>query len=190
MADFNIAYKITSVNEGGYAHVVGDLGGETYKGIARNYHPKWDGWATIDSIKKANPFLTRKELDARLAAIPELQTSVKNFFKVNFWDINWLDKFNSQDIANELYDTGVNFGPGRALKMLQEAVNFTRTDVTLDVDGAIGNNTLNATNSHADTKLLFKGMNLLQGEAYIEAWRKNSIQEKFIKGWFTRIAFL
>lgn len=190
MADFNIAYKITSVNEGGYSNVSGDLGGETYRGIARNYHPKWDGWATIDSIKKANPFLTRKELDARLAAIPELQTSVKNFFKVNFWDINWLDKFNSQDIANELYDTGVNFGPGRALKMLQEAVNFTRTDVTLDVDGAIGNNTLNATNSHADTKLLFKGMNLLQGEAYIEAWRKNSIQEKFIKGWFTRIAFL
>ena len=190
MADFNIAYKITSVNEGGYANVSGDAGGETYKGIARNYHPKWDGWATIDSIKKANPFLTRKELDTRLAAISELQTSVKNFFKVNFWDINWLDKFNSQDIANELYDTGVNFGPGRALKMLQEAVNFTRTDVTLDVDGAIGNNTLNATNSHADTKLLFKGMNLLQGEAYIEAWRKNSIQEKFIKGWFTRIAFL
>ncbi len=190
MADFNIAYKITLVNEGGYSNVSGDLGGETYRGIARNYHPKWDGWATIDSIKKANPFLTRKELDARLAAIPELQTSVKNFFKVNFWDINWLDKFNSQDIANELYDTGVNFGPGRALKMLQEAVNFTRTDVTLDVDGAIGNNTLNATNSHADTKLLFKGMNLLQGEAYIEAWRKNSIQEKFIKGWFTRIAFL
>lgn len=190
MADFNIAYKITSANEGGYANVSGDAGGETYKGIARNYHPKWDGWAIIDSIKKANPFLTRKELDMRLAAIPELQTSVKTFFKINFWDINWLDKFNSQDIANELYDTGVNFGPQRALKMLQEAVNFTRTDVTLDIDGAIGNNTLNATNSHTDTKLLFKGMNLLQGEAYIEAWRKNSIQEKFIKGWFTRVAFL
>lgn len=190
MADFNIAYTITSVNEGGYANSEHDAGGETYKGIARNYHPTWEGWATIDAVKKANPSISRKELDTKLAAIPSLQVSVKNFFKIKFWDINWLDKFNSQDIANELYDTGVNFGPARALKMLQEAVNFTRADVTLDVDGAIGNNTLNATNSHTDTRLLFKGLNLLQGEAYIEAWRKNSTQEKFIKGWFTRVAFM
>lgn len=190
MADFNIAYKITSINEGGYANVSGDAGGETYKGIARNYHPTWKGWATIDSVKAKYPSITRKELNTRLADIPELQVLVKDFFKVKFWDINWLDKFNSQDIANEVYDTGVNFGPQRSLKMLQEAINFTRTDVTLDVDGAIGNNTLNATNSHTDTKLLFKGLNILQGEAYIEAWRRNSVQEKFIKGWFTRVAFL
>ncbi|MBX9449807.1 MAG: hypothetical protein KL787_08850, partial [Taibaiella sp.] len=26
------------------ANVAGDRGGETYKGIARNIHPKWQGW--------------------------------------------------------------------------------------------------------------------------------------------------
>ncbi|RYD50653.1 MAG: hypothetical protein EOP52_13405, partial [Sphingobacteriales bacterium] len=36
MADFLTAYKRTAVAEGGYANDPDDLGGETYKGIARN----------------------------------------------------------------------------------------------------------------------------------------------------------
>lgn len=31
------------IHEGGYSNDPIDLGGETYKGIARNAHPNWQG---------------------------------------------------------------------------------------------------------------------------------------------------
>ena len=55
MADLNKALKkLWQVEFSGRAdlmlHTVkGDTGGMTYKGIARNYHPKWEGWAFIDA---------------------------------------------------------------------------------------------------------------------------------------------
>ena len=33
-----------------------DLGGETYKGISRNYHYYWDDWKLIDNNKSNSDF--------------------------------------------------------------------------------------------------------------------------------------
>jgi lysozyme family protein len=40
MTDFNQAFKITMNNEGGFSDNVNDRGGETWRGIARNFWPK------------------------------------------------------------------------------------------------------------------------------------------------------
>ena len=44
MANFKIAHEKTAANEGGYANNHADVGKETYRGIARKLHPKWQGW--------------------------------------------------------------------------------------------------------------------------------------------------
>jgi hypothetical protein len=38
-------------NEGGFKliDIAADRGGQTYAGIARNFHPNWPGWHCIDS---------------------------------------------------------------------------------------------------------------------------------------------
>lgn len=195
MSDFKIAFDITNGHEGGYANVSGDNGGETYKGVARNFHPTWKGWEIVDRIKKAHPGVTRKELDELLKEDAQLQELVYSFFKANFWDVMRLDEIAFQDIANELYDSGVNFGITPVVRRLQEAINVTRTDVTLDTDGKIAkapkeSNTLKAVNSHKDYKFLYKALNIIQGEAYMEIWRRDPSQEKFVKGWFTRVTFI
>lgn len=190
MADFKTSYNITSANEGGYANVAGDKGGETYKGIARNYHPTWSGWKIIDSIKAKNPGITRKDLDALLANDSTLQGLVLSFFKTEFWDVAKLDNISNQNIANEVYDTGVNFGMSKSIKFLQEACNFTRSDMELEVDGIVGTNTLKAVTTHPYPDVLFKALNIRQGEAYFDAWRKDPTQEKFVRGWLTRVTFL
>ena len=46
MADFKVAFAKTIRFEGGYVNHKADKGGETYKGIARNFWPKWKGWAS------------------------------------------------------------------------------------------------------------------------------------------------
>ena len=63
MADFSKAWGRSSVHEGGYAHLAGDAGGETYRGIARNFHPEWPGWKFIDRVKPLPYNFTDKNLD-------------------------------------------------------------------------------------------------------------------------------
>lgn len=52
MADFKTAYKKIEAAEGGYCFDPDDAGGETYKGISRRANPNWNGWISIDAIKK------------------------------------------------------------------------------------------------------------------------------------------
>lgn len=56
MANFDEAYKRTNGFEGGYVNDKSDLGGETYKGVARKIHKNWAGWAIVDSYKGKSGF--------------------------------------------------------------------------------------------------------------------------------------
>ncbi len=56
----------------------------------------------------------------------------------------------------------------------------------IPVDGQIGKKTLDALSKVGSGNLLFKVMNILQGEHYINLMRRNETFEKYI-GWFNRI---
>ena len=132
MADFKIAYKKTGGFEGGWNHVKGDRGGETYKGIARNFFPRWAGWKIVDSKKplKNNAIIKDEMLD----------TLVLQFYKTEFWDVLGGDKIEDQSIANTLYDFGVNAGQGRSIKNMQQALKIPITGkITKELINAINN---------------------------------------------------
>lgn len=191
MADFYQAFQITMGNEGGYTNDPDDVGGETYKGVARNYHPNWKGWSIIDGHRDSATF--KKDL----ADDEDLQQLVKDFYKSNFWDVNLLDKISSQNIANEMFDTGVNMGVSRSAKFLQQALNYLNKNESLfdDLvdDGKIGGKTLSALNiilDNGEEKLLYKILNVLQANHYLEYMTKSPTQEKFARGWFSRVEFI
>jgi len=191
MADFYQSYQITMGHEGGYANDPDDVGGETYKGVARNYHPSWKGWSLVDGHRDSATF--KKDL----ADDEELQQLVKEFYKANFWDVYLLDTFSSQIIANEMFDTGVNMGTSRASKFLQRALNYLNKNEALydDLvdDGKIGNKTLKALNiilDNGEERLLYKILNILQANHYLEYMTKSPTQEKFARGWFSRVEFV
>lgn len=70
---------------------------------------------------------------------------MKAFYKENYWDKFLGDEINSQEIADEIFDTSVNMGVERAVKFLQKALNYLNRDellyLNLVVDGSIENNT-------------------------------------------------
>lgn len=111
MANFEIAYKKTAINEGGWNHVSGDRGGETYKGIARKFHPKWAGWSIVDSKKPLRHNAIIKD--------EKLNSLVMDFYKKQFWDVVSGDDIEDQAIANTLYDFGVNAGQGRSIQNIE-----------------------------------------------------------------------
>lgn len=190
MANFNEAYLKTLNFEGGYSNDPDDVGGETYKGVARNYHPNWKGWELVDSHRDSATFkqdLTDDE---------DLQQLVKEFYKANFWDVNGLDNFSSQIVANEMFDTGVNMGVGRAAKFIQISLNFLNKNGSiyedLEIDGKLGNKTFSALKIILDKEesLLYKFLNVLQAQHYMNYMKDSPTQEKFARGWFSRVEFI
>lgn len=119
MADFLKAYKITNKFEGGWNHVKGDRGGETYCGIARNFFPKWEGWKIVDSKKplKHNAIIKDETLN----------DLVHLFYKAEFWDKIKGDSIISQLKANQLYDMAVNAGVSNAIKLSQKTLGITES---------------------------------------------------------------
>ena len=113
MADFKTAYALTFKNEGGYANVEGDNGGETYCGITRKNFPAWEGWHIIGNYQPLR--------NGQLINNTELFFLVDEFYKENFWDKLGLDQMADQDLANQVFDMAVNAGVGEALKLLRQS---------------------------------------------------------------------
>jgi lysozyme family protein len=174
MADFKISSKITGGNEGGYSFAPGDTGLETFAGVSRKFWPHWRGWAMID-VYKANH--GTKGINSLLAN-PDMINDIDQFYKTNFWDVNKLDSIKDQQIANSVYDMGVNAGVATAAKMLQVAAKAM-------VDGVIGSGTIAAVNG-GNALDIYNSINE-QREAYYTHLATRPGQAQFLHSWLSRI---
>lgn len=185
MAEFGIAYKLTISHEGGYVNHPQDRGGESFGGVSRRYYPTWNGWLIIDRYKYAPGF------PDNLKNNEALQEQLFSFYKKNFWDINKLDQLANQEIANEVFDTGVNMGYKISAEFLQTAYNLLSKNGSdynkIVVDGLIGSKTITAINAHKYPARIVKVLNILQGSRYVQICEKDPSQEVFFAGWIERI---
>jgi lysozyme family protein len=187
MAKFQIAEGITGINEGGYANNKSDRGGETYAGIARNFWPSWEGWKHIDKYKaqyaKLNKPMREKYSLARWINSSAKVTSepiaplVSQFYKTNFWDLNKLDQINDQQIANTVYDFGVNSGKGRAVQFLEQIFGVKK-------DGIMDTKVISLVNS-SDPEIIYTKYNDARREAY-RSWATGD-QAQFLASWLKRL---
>ena len=164
MADFLPAFEQMIKDEGGYVlhDVEGDTGGMTYAGIARNKNPHWQGW----------PYIDRKEMGGALTGL------VRDFYKAEFWDKMRGDEIREQEIANSIFNFGVNAGMGMAVKLAQLVVNATP-------DGGIGPKTVELLNQQNASDFR-KSYALTKIARYAEICNKNRTQSKFLLGWINR----
>ena len=187
MASFEIAFHNTMAHEGGYVDDPADLGGETYCGISRKYHPDWAGWQYIDQLKLRYP----RDFKARLKNDTNLRDAVEGFYFENYWNVNRLDEVEYQPIATEIYDTGVNCGTETAAIFLQQSLNVLNRNQKdypdLKVDGQIGPVTLRTLNAHKFPERVLKCLNIYQGSRYLGIVGKNPLQERFLGGWLNRV---
>jgi type VI secretion system secreted protein VgrG len=139
---FSNALADVLLEEGRYALIKGDTGGETYCGIARNYNPKWAGWKIIDAVKSPNKHLSFDELKKIINSntlYNKLFPLICLFYQHNYYEVlkfNKLPKYWGEIMLN----FSVNIGSSRLIKMVQ------RTIGTID-DGIIGDKTISAMNN-------------------------------------------
>lgn len=166
--------------EGGYGDHPSDPGGKTTYGIteetARAFGYKGD--------------MRHLPLD-----------TAKQIYWQNYFIVAGLDKIAqiSEPIAAELFDTGVNAGPGRAALWLQQALNVMNKKGELypDIkeDRAIGNGTANTLKIYmqkrgADAEsVMLRTLNGLQLAHYFNLCRDGMKFEDFMYGWVrTRVS--
>ncbi|HVD96918.1 MAG TPA: glycosyl hydrolase 108 family protein [Cytophagaceae bacterium] len=135
MADFSIYYPKLLRYEGGYASPayaakMGDTGGETYCGIARNYNKDWAGWKIIDDYKKqkGEPAYNSRIND------PQLYELALELTKKQYWDKIRMDEVNSQSLAEMIMDFGFNSGIGTSIKAVQNILKMPITAVVNNGD--------------------------------------------------------
>lgn len=187
MADFETSYYLTNKIEGGYANDKDDKGGETYRGVARNFHPKWEGWKIIDEYKKHRNF------PGILDTLPALQLKVKQFYLKEFWNKIKGDLIPDQRIANEVYDNAVNLGVPKSGEYLQRTINILNRNKKsyqdIKVDSIIGPITIAALNTAIKVNGVTRVLNVINGfqmKHYVERMEEDPTQEKYI-GWFDRV---
>lgn len=127
--------------------------------------------------------------------------TARAIFRRRYWDEPGFGRVAqiSETIADELFDTGVNMGPARAVEFLQRALNGLNARgklyPDLGVDGRIGPMTLHAlerlidARGHDGIDVLMRMLNALQAVRYLEIAEGNESQEDFMFGWLrTRVA--
>jgi lysozyme family protein len=160
--------------EGGYVDHPADRGGPTR-------------WGITEAVARANGYAYQmRDLPRALAEkiYAERYVTGPGFDKVAGI---------SERIAEELADSGVNFGPTVPSVWLQRWLNgFNRRGrdyADLRVDGALGPVTLAALKAFLETRapegegVLFAALNCSQGARYLELAEGRESQESFLYGW-------
>jgi len=159
--------------EGGYVNDKKDSGGETKYGI------------TLVTARGFGYLSNMQDLPVEIAM---------EIYSIKYWDKMRLDSvclIAGSHIAEELFDTGVNLGTKRASKFLQRSLNVLTKSPSINVDGFIGNATIEKLSEYVGHRgrggetVLLRMLNCLQGAFYVKLAEKRAKDKKFIFGWFS-----
>lgn len=172
MANFKPAFELMIGHEGGYVNDPSDPGGETYKGVARKIHPDWSGWPMIDLFK------THASFPSMLDGNTELQGKVESFYLNKFWLRTGGDLIKNQDVAESIFDFGVNAGVGTSVELAQKVVGAYP-------DGKFGIHTADAINAF-DPDHFLAAFALAKIARYVSICKKRPESKKYFFGWVCR----
>jgi len=156
-------------------------------------HPKDPGGETNYGITRA--VATENGYSGLMRDIPF--GTVKQIYRMRYWDKLLGDIIADQDVAEEMFDTAVNCGPEVVVCFIQRTLNVLNKNETLyadvSADGVCGqqtvgtlNKALKATSAH---KLcILRAIDSLQCVRYIELAEHKKKFETFMPGWlFNRV---
>lgn len=153
MAFFELAVLKTLAHEGGFVNDPADPGGATNFGITQADMPGQD----MKTLAQAQAI---------------------TYYQQHYWKQNF-SQITDQAVAEKIFDSGVLFGVGEAVKLLQEVMQIA-------VDGAFGPETLQHVNSKQPAALLTAYKARLVTHALGVGAVKPQLR-KFVGGWIARV---
>ncbi|HSK44713.1 MAG TPA: glycosyl hydrolase 108 family protein [Candidatus Binatia bacterium] len=169
MADFKTAFSLTLQHEDSTrsGKVTIDAGGRTRFGIAEKFHPDLP-----------EEFFTGPAEDALSEA--------EKIEEREYWDSMRLAEVESQNVANKLFDMGVNMGVRQASVYAQRAANsLLSAEARVAEDGEIGGKTLAVING-VDPIAYYQALCELSSAHYRHVAAVNPAQAMNLQGWLKR----
>lgn len=157
-SDFSVAVALTLKNEGGFVDNPADPGGATNMGVTQKDYPS---------------------INIRDLTVAQAEA----FYQEKFWNALY-SQIENQSVANKLFDLGVLFGIGTAVKILQEVLAPHFPDVK--PDGGFGPVTLAAVNQ-SDAASLLVAYKTGMVARVIQVASNNPAERIFVSGWIRRI---
>lgn len=156
MADFDKAILKTLIHEGGskITDDPDDRGGLTKYGISQRSYPNVD-------IRN----LTEEQ--------------AKEIYKRDYWDKVKADDIQSQEVAENIFDTAVNMGPRTAGRLAQMAADVE------PVDGVIGPISVAGLNKK-DPETFIAEFTIAKIARYAHLCNRDRSQRKYLLGWINR----
>jgi lysozyme family protein len=155
MSKFDEIIEVVLEHEGGYVNDPKDPGGETNYGIAKRSHPDVD----IKNLTKEG---------------------AKEIYKEVYWDKNKVESL-PENLWHIYFDMCVNQGKGRAVKIIQRAVNGKGGSLT--VDGGMGPMTIAAIGK---SRVELDRVRAYRVKYYADLVTRKPDLERFYFGWFKR----
>jgi len=150
--------------EGGYVDHPRDRGGPTNHGITMNTLASWRGQAVSEGDVRR---LTKEE--------------ARDIYRTRYWFAPGFGSLGVSDLlAEAVFDTAINSGPARAIRMLQRCVGVTD-------DGVIGPITTQGIQRTHPAKLCARYL-AHRGLFYGEIIGRDGSQSVFRNGWANRLA--
>lgn len=170
---FLYAVKKSLGDEGVFSNVKADRGGKTKYGITERIF--------LEALSKGIVSGVSRIEDLTIPQATEIYHKM-------FWLPMHLDNVRDRIVAAEIFDTGINTGPGTGIRIAQKAVNYLAGPI-LSVDGAMGIKTLSEINRWAvkDAEAFFKALNGFQFIHYEAIVRNDPTQLENSRGWMKRI---
>ena len=172
--DIDLLIDEVIAREGGFSDHPADRGGATR-------------WGITQSVARAHGY----HGDMRLLPRGIAQT----IYRARYWDGPQFYRIatHSEKIAAEIFDSGVNMGPGVAAHFLQRALNALNRNgkdySDIGIDGRVGPNTETALAAFLKARwaggepVLLKAIEALQGERYVSLAEQRPANEAFLYGW-------
>lgn len=176
---FDVVLAHTWEDEGGFSNHPDDPGGKTRFGIT-------------EAVARSHGYTG----DMRELPVED----AKSMYRLSYFEGPKFDQVaeRSLKLSMELFDAGVNMGPGRAAMMLQRALTLLnrrgKDYPDLAPDGAIGDITLRALDSFLTERdkegevVLLKALLCQRGSYYMDLAASDERFESFLYGWLrTRV---
>jgi len=161
VADFDDALRFVLRWEGGLSDDPADHGGRTMKGVTQRVY---DGWRSSQGLSLAD---VARIADQELAAI----------YRKNYWEKASCDPLRAH-LNLVQFDTAVNMGPVRAVKILQKTIG-------VNDDGVFGPATRQACDGCNPTDAVARYCTVREG--LYRQFAEQPGQDRFLRGWLNRL---
>lgn len=160
-----VALPLILVFEGGYTNHPADKGGPTNYGVTQKVYDEYQKEKGVapNSVQSIPMFV------------------VEDIYRTKYWMPAKCDQM-PEKLSVAVFDTTVNSGAGRSIKLLQQAIGAT-------VDGVIGSETISKLKSFDPIELAGKYLDTREG-FYRGIVQRDPTQQVFLKGWLRRLQFV